>query len=177
MGKKPVIPPEISEKIISRFLREIETRSQEDRKHDIFGIIALGHLIIALEAIDAEPEHWDKVANFVLGKTTRISAFIFTLTFLSLSPYVSIKMRERIVTHLARYGDLQSVLHLTSSQIHRTPTQKEILSIAMYHREKWTSSGSAIWKSLLTLALEKNTLLIKKMVEEIKHKEDNPSLY
>ncbi len=180
----PVSFDEKLEVLVSHFLEKASGRNAaEIPRHirDTFGTETLGFLIETLEVLKAPDKHWNKVAEFVLGKTNRIGYFYYTPTLASLSPHVSIEVREKIVKHFVLYGDLDHVVHITTAQLFRMPTADELVGIAKHHRRTTTSSKSEIWNKLISLSRDVSendeTSLIQGMLNQVIHEEEYPTVY
>lgn len=181
MPNGPVLPHEIPGVLVAHFLKQITRSASEIPEHmsDTFGTDKLGFLIEALASINplVPVEEWCSVANFVLGKAScRFGFFYYTPTLMSLSPYVSIEVREKIVAHFVAFGEFDRVLHITARQLFRVPNTDEIMTMAQYHRDKWTSSSNDVWSKLSSLVDCGFAANIEALRKEVVEHEQTPDL-
>lgn len=174
--QKGTVPPCKTGILVELFLGKIRRREIPD--HDVFGTETLEYLIETLRVLKAPARQWGKVATFVLHKANNwVSYYFFTKTLLSLAPYVSVKMSAKILEHFVKYGEVAAVMNIASARLRRIPTKGEVMTMASYHRKKWTTSTSEPWKILLRLADKNDAAIIRKMIDEVVHEEENPPIY
>lgn len=182
MQNGPVLPHEIPKVLVEYFLKQITRSASEipESMSDVFGTDKLGFLIEALVSINplVPTEEWGKVANFVLDKAScRFGYFYYTSAIMSVSPYVSIEVREKIVAHFIKHGEFDIVLHITTRQLFRTPNADEVMTMAQCHRDKWTSSTSDVWNKLSILVDCGFAANIEILRKEVLEHEKNQDLY
>ncbi|MFZ2831618.1 MAG: hypothetical protein WAZ40_00500 [Minisyncoccia bacterium] len=172
-------------KIIARFLKEIKEVDKKDfldRVADPFSLERLRSLIFTLEELRADTSYWDQVATFVLKRGEKQFADFYQSTLLLLTRHVSASKRSEVVKYFCNFGNIDVVVFVTEQQCLRYPSNKELLTIAKYHRRHHTASTSDAWKKIVDLAksgpnyrLELSA--INKMLKEVRDAEENPSMY
>ena len=165
----------VIEVIVTHFL-EASMESQGYIR-DPFGIDPLGSLIGVLKKLETPTSQWDKICAFVLKRTTGCSYFYFTSILASISPYVSIKMREEIVARFVKYGNVDMVFHITTRQLFRHPSQQEVLTMAQHHQKKWAPINTKVWVSLISIADKDTVGEIKKLMTKVDEHEREPDFF